>query len=310
LSPEPSSPRFRRALALAVPVALAGSLVAAGSAFADAFTPESGGSPNANDIDTLYKLIAVLGLIVFIAVEGALWWAFFRYRARKGRVAAQIHGNTRLEIGWTVAAALILVFITAFTFIKLPSIKDPASTGPNGLAMADQPLYATTDQPPVPGDHSLHIKVDGQQYVWRFQYPSVGGKNVFAYYNMVVPLHTTVVLDITSDDVAHSWWIPKLGGKADAVPGYTNHTWFKALHLGVFRGQCAELCGRNHANMLAEVTVLTPQAYQKWYDRQASLIKTAQKLQAQERKQFETPTVPGSGAGQSRGVQTNTGTGG
>jgi cytochrome c oxidase subunit 2 len=286
LSPATSFlPHRRRILAMAAIAALAGTLVAAGPAFSDAFTPESGGSPNADDIDTLYKLIGILAIIVFVAVEGALVWALVKFKARKGTVAAQVHGNTRLEIGWTVGAAVLLVFLVVVTFVMLPSIKDPAPTGKNGLQFASSAIYASTDQPPPPGGKALRIKVDGQQYVWRFQYPGAGGK-VFAYTEMVVPADTTVVLDITSDDVDHSWWIPKLGGKMDAIPGYTNHSWFKG-RLGYYTGQCAELCGRNHANMLAAVRVVTPDAYQKWYDGQAQRIKAAQAAQAKERKIYD-----------------------
>ena len=79
---------------------------------------------------------------------------------------------------------------------------------------------------------------------------------------------TTVTLRIRAQDVQHSWWIPALGGKFDAVPGYTNFTWFKAKRLGTYTGQCAELCGRNHANMTARVTVVSPAAYQAWFARQ------------------------------------------
>jgi cytochrome c oxidase subunit 2 len=86
----------------------------------------------------------------------------------------------------------------------------------------------------------------------------------------------------------------------DAVPGYTNHTWFKA-RPGTYRGQCAELCGRNHANMLADVHVVSPQAYQQWYRGQRQRIQQAQNLQAQERKKYEAPDVPGSAAGESTG---------
>jgi cytochrome c oxidase subunit 2 len=254
------------------------------NAFAGAFTPESGGSPNADDISTLYKLIGIIALVVFVAVEGALLWAFFKFKARKGAVAAQIHGNTRLEIGWTVAAAAILIFLVVFTFIKLPAIKDPAQSGPNGIQFASSALYASTDQPPPPDGKALKIVVDGQQYVWRYQYP--GDKDVFSYTEMVVPSDTTVVLDITADDVIHSWWVPKLGGKMDAVPGYTNHTWFKA-RPGVYRGQCAELCGRNHANMLASVRVVSPAAYQAWYDAQAKRISDARKAQEQARPKYD-----------------------
>jgi cytochrome c oxidase subunit 2 len=99
--------------------------------------------------------------------------------------------------------------------------------------------------------------------------------------------------------VIHSWWIPALGGKADAVPGYTNHYWFKATKLGVYHGQCAELCGRNHANMLAEVRVVPVGEYQAWYRGQAARIKTAQRLQAQERKKYDQPNVPDTAGGES-----------
>jgi cytochrome c oxidase subunit 2 len=255
------------------------------NAFAGVLTPESGGSPNADDISTLYKLIGVIAIIVFVVVEGALLWAFFKFRARKGAVAAQIHGNTRLEVGWTVGAAAILIFLVVFTFIKLPSIKNPARTGANGLQLASSAIYASTDQPTPPDGKALRIVVDGQQYVWRYQYP--GSKDVFAYEEMVVPVNTTVVLDITSDDVDHSWWVPKLGGKADAVPGYTNHTWFKATREGDYYGQCAELCGRNHANMLAKVRVVSPQAYQRWYDSKAQQIAAARQADAKARPKYD-----------------------
>src|SRR6201999_451171 len=90
--------------------------------------PESGGSPNADSIKTLYVMVFVLALIIFLGVEGALIYALFKFRARKGRVAAQIHGNTKLEIGWTVGAAVILVFLTVATFVMLPGIKNPAAS--------------------------------------------------------------------------------------------------------------------------------------------------------------------------------------
>jgi len=266
-------------------LALVAVLVTAASAFAGAFTPESGGSPNADEIDSLYKLIGVLAIIVFVAVEGALLWAFFKYRARKGAVAAQIHGNTRLEIAWTAGAAAILIFVVVFTFIKLPAIKNPAPTGADGLQFASSAIYASTDQPPPPDGKALRIVVDGQQYVWRYQYP--GDKDVFSYTEMVVPADTTVVLDLTADDVIHSWWIPDLGGKMDAVPGYTNHTWFKA-RPGLYRGQCAELCGRNHANMLAQVRAVSPEEYQRWYDAKAQSIEDAREAQQQTRPKYET----------------------
>jgi cytochrome c oxidase subunit 2 len=247
--------------------------------------PERGGSKNADDIAELYALITVMAIVVFLGVEGALLWFLFRFKARRGRVAAQIHGNTRLEIGWTIGAAVILVFITVVTFIKLPGIKNPpASTiDASGNTVAATTLFASTDQSAPPKGAKLNIVVDGQQYVWRYQYPRVGGKEVFAYEEMVVPVGMTVTLDITADDVAHSWWIPKLGGKMDALPGYTNKTWFRADKRGVFEGQCAELCGRNHANMLARVKAVPFDEYQAWYDQQAADIKAARDAGAKQR---------------------------
>ncbi len=102
--------------------------------------PEAGGSPNADSIKTLYVMVFVLALFIFAGVEGTLLWSLWRYRARKGRTAAQIHGNTKLEVGWTVGAAVILIFITAFTFIKLPAIKNPKPSvvDVNGTAMLDR----------------------------------------------------------------------------------------------------------------------------------------------------------------------------
>jgi cytochrome c oxidase subunit 2 len=269
------------------------SLAFPGHALASAFVPESGGSPNADEIKDLYVLIGVIALIVFVVVEGALLWALFKFRAKKGRVAAQIHGNTRLEVGWTVGAASILIFLIVFTFVKLPDIKNPPDSGANGLQFASEAIYASTDQPSPPSGKSLTIVVDGQQYVWRYEYPGLDGKTepdqakkVFSYTQMVVPSDTTVVLDITADDVNHSWWIPKLGGKMDAIPGYTNHTWFKA-RPGIYRGQCAELCGRNHANMLAEVKVVSPDEYEAWYTGQQDRIKTAREQQADARPKYD-----------------------
>jgi cytochrome c oxidase subunit 2 len=244
---------------------LVASLVLAPDAFANFITPKSGGSPNANQIASLYKIILYLAAFVFFVVEGALVYSIFKFRAKKNRVAAQIHGNTRLEIGWTVAAAGILVILTVVTFVKLPSIVNPPNSGPNGLV-----LSASVDQPSPPNGKKLTVCVQGRQYIWRYTYGndcldnSFNAKLPYSYTTMVVPEHTTVVLNIQSADVIHDWWIPSLGGKRDAVPGYTTYTWFKAFHTGTFRGQCAQLCGTNHAAMIAFVRVVTPAQYQAW----------------------------------------------
>jgi cytochrome c oxidase subunit 2 len=292
LRPSLSNSRHRRLLALALLAVVAGVLVLAPSALADAISPESGGSKNANEIDDLYKIVLYIALVVFAGVLGTLLYSLFRFRMRKGAVAAQIHGNTSLEIGWTVGAALILVLLAVVTFVKLDSIKNPPNSGPGGLPLASGTQFASLDQPKPPNGKSLNIDVNGQQFVWRFTYPD----GTYAYEEMVVPIDTTVTLDIRSQDVAHSWWIPKLGGKFDAVPGYTNHTWFKITKAGIYKGQCAELCGRGHADMFAQVRAVPVPEYQAWLERQKANIQQANKLEAAASKQLQqsgqTPPTP------------------
>jgi cytochrome c oxidase subunit II len=294
-------PKTLRRLALALPLALIALLLLSGVASADLLTPQSGGSKNADSIDTLYKLVFGLGVIIFIGVEGTLVYTLFKYRARKGAVAAQIHGNTQLEIGWTVGAAVILVFIAVFTFATLPSIRNPPNSD-EGISNTSAGItggiaVAQNQRLPANG-RSLKIDVNGQQYVWRYTYTDGDGNplnDVFSYKEMVVPAGVTVTLSIRAQDVAHSWWIPELGGKFDAVPKHTNYTWFKVPSdkVGsVFRGQCAELCGRGHANMIASVRVLSPSDFEAWLDSKRQQIKQANDAAAQQRKQVDAGQNP------------------
>jgi cytochrome c oxidase subunit 2 len=271
--------KLGRKLTLACGAAMLVAMVGAPAAMAGILLPESGGSPNADQISSLYKITLYVSLIVFVGVEGALAYALIKFRARKGVVPAQIHGNTRLEIGWTLGAALILVVLGTVTFVKLDSIRDPPDSGPGGLELTDGVDYSTTDALKPPDGKSLNIQVNGQQYVWRFTYPggsdADGLNDPYSYEKMVVPINTTVTLDIVSQDVVHSWWIPQLGGKFDAVPGYPNHTWFKISKPGVYKGQCAFLCGRLHARMIAEVDAVTPAQYTAWLKQQEADIVAA-----------------------------------
>jgi cytochrome c oxidase subunit 2 len=294
--------RRSRHFTLILLIVVAGALLLAPIASADLISPESGGSKNADDIDWLYKFVLAVATIVFVGVEGVLLYSVFKFKARKGAVAAQIRGNTRLEIGWTVGAAVILVVLATLTFVKLDGIRNPPNSSANGLQLA-------TAKKLPPNGKALNICVNGQQYIWRYTYAQdcKGGKNLgapFAYEEMVVPVETTVTLDIGAQDVAHSWWIPKLGGKFDAIPGYTNHTWFKvpgkfAQKPGgtVFFGQCAELCGRGHANMTARVRAVSVQEYEQWIARRKADIKAAEQAAAQQRKQLQGSTANSNPAG-------------
>jgi cytochrome c oxidase subunit II len=279
--------RRRRVAALAVALALVGSLILAPAAFAGFITPKSGGSPNANQIASLYKIILYIAAVVFVVVEGALVYSVYKFRAKKSAVAAQIHGNTRLEIGWTIAAALILVVLTVVTFVKLPSIINPPNSSANGF------LSASLTAPKPPNGKKLTVCVQGRQYIWRYTYGAQCVNNAFndklpySYQEMVVPANTTVVLVIQSTDVIHSWWVPSLGGKVDAVPGYTTYTWFKALHTGTFHGQCAQLCGRQHAAMTAFVHVIPADQYSSWLTTQGNEIQAANAQVTQLRQQLQ-----------------------
>ncbi len=283
--------RSRRLLLAALAAVQLILLLVAPGALADVFTPESGGSPNADDIDTLYKITLYVAIVIFIGVEGALIWSLVKYRSRRGGPeAAQIRGNTPLELGWTIGAALILVVLTVVTFVYLGDIENPPPSGAQGL-QAMRAEYASIDQPAPPkgpdGAEPLTIRVNGQQYLWRYDYP--GDEQLFSYYEMVVPTDTTVVLKITASDVIHSWWIPKLGGKVDGVPGHVAETWFKIPpgKEGRYIGQCAELCGYNHADMRAVVRAVTPAEYERWADRTRKGIDDAKSDLADQRKARE-----------------------
>jgi cytochrome c oxidase subunit II len=245
------------------------------------FTPQSGGSPNANQIDSLYKIELVIALIIFVAVVGALSYALLKFRARKGAVAAQIRGNTRLEAGWTVAAAVILIALAIVTFAKLSSIQNPPNSSAEGdrLASASGLLYASSERKLPPNGKALNIKVIGRQFIWQYVYPGSSEPDglgaPYSYEEMVVPTKTTVTLDIVAADVMHSWWVPKLGGKFQAVPGYHNYTWFKIDKPGVYRGQCAVLCGRGHARMIATVKAVPPAQFDEWLAYQKKLLSEA-----------------------------------
>jgi cytochrome c oxidase subunit 2 len=216
-------------------LALAGSALAGNAGFA----PEAPHSPNARDITRTYWFIFAFTAAIFVIVEGALVFFVIRYRSR-GRArtveGAQVHGHSRLELLWTVVPVLILAAIAGFVFSQLPGISNvPAAA------------------------NRLDVQVIGHQYYWQFRYP--GGQTSIGALH--VPANRVVYLAITSPDVNHSWWIPQLGGKTDAIPGRTNHTWMQ-VPAGAYRGQCAELCGLYHARMLAKVIATSEAGYEQF----------------------------------------------
>ncbi len=223
-------------LVLVCALALAGAALAGTGGFA----PPTPRSPNAQRTNDAYYLILAFTGAIFLLVETALVVFVIRFRSR-GRPRTvegpQIRGHTRLEIIWTAIPVVILAAITGFVFYKLPGIKNvPAANAAGGR---------------------IEIGVEAHQFYWQFRYPD-GSTSVD---ELTVPVDRNVHLTLTSPDVAHSWWVPSLGGKIDVIPGRTNHTWFRAQQNGVYRIRCAELCGIQHAVMLGFVRVVPQSDY-------------------------------------------------
>jgi cytochrome c oxidase subunit II len=232
-------------------LALGAALAFVAVAYADngGFAPETPHSPNADRINSSYKWIALFTTAILILVEGTLIWFIIRYRRRgRDRTAEgpQVHGATRLELIWTAIPVLILAAIAGFIFYELPGIKDvPAAKAQGG---------------------PLVIRIDAHQFYWQFTYPS----GAVSIDEMHVPVNRVVEVDLYAHDVVHSWWIPELGGKFDAIPGRERHTWFKADRVGLYRGRCGEFCGVFHAAMKAQVIAQSPGDYQSWLSTRAA----------------------------------------
>ncbi|HEU5244276.1 MAG TPA: cytochrome c oxidase subunit II [Gaiellaceae bacterium] len=224
-------------LVLAVLVALATAGVAA--AANGGFTPVAPASPNATHIQHAYYLVLGFTAAIFILVESLLVIFVVKYRSRgrsRAVEGAQIHGHTRLELIWTAFPVVILAIIAGFVFYELPSIDSaPAAADP------------------------IHITVEGHQYYWQFDYPN----HARSIGTLHVPAGAVVDLKVVSPDVIHSWWVPALGGKIQAIPGRVNHTWFQA-QPGTYGGQCAQLCGVFHASMLGTVQAGSQRSYQHY----------------------------------------------
>jgi len=188
-------------------------------------------------IQNLLILIVILAAIVFVVVEGVLIYAIFRFRGRPGApLPNQVHGNTRLEIAWTIVPVVILVIIA------VPTV---------------QTIFAAAE---VPTD-AMNVRVVGRQWWWEVHYNDL---NITSANELVVPVGQKVSIDLESADVIHSFWIPQMGGKRDVVPNHVNNLWFTPEKTGVYYGQCAEYCGTSHANMRFRLVVVTQDEFDNW----------------------------------------------
>lgn len=202
----------------------------------------------ARDVDRLWDIVFPIATVIFFLVQGLIIFIVIRFRSRGDDDApVQVHGNAKAELGWTIVPALILAVVGVFTVITVFDINERADAS-----------------------EVLSINVVGHQWWWEYEYPeqaAVGEAFVTAN-ELVIPAGRTVQLRLTSADVIHSFWPPKLAGKVDTIPGRTNYMKVSADAPGDYSGQCAEYCGLSHANMRLKVTALDPADFEKWVENQ------------------------------------------
>jgi cytochrome c oxidase subunit II len=215
-------------------------------------------APGTDQIDTLLWIGFIAAAIVVVAINVALIYAVRKFRAERGDEPREVTGSRRLQfrVGAMLTAFAALIFIVSIVFTG--KARETPSTGDAGLAAAKE--------------EPLTIKATGQQWLWRYDYPN----GAFSYYKLVVPVDTAVKLELLSTDVVHTWNVPDLSGKRDAVPGKTNKVIFSADEEGAFTGDSATLSGQAYSSMRTEVEVVSPQAYEDFVKQQKADIESAQ----------------------------------
>jgi cytochrome c oxidase subunit 2 len=269
------SPRMpiRRALALicTLTAMILLLLALAAPAFAQEGTPPQPSAlnpagPNSAAIASVFSVVLVMAVVVFVVVEGLILVSAFRFRRRATDTSepSQVHGNTKAEIAWTILPALIVVTL---------------------FVMALQTMQTLNTRPAAAAEQ-MTVKVIGHQFWWEYQYPD---QNITTTTDLVIPVGKVVNLEITSMDVIHSFWVPQLNGKTDAFPNHINLTWIEANTPGTYYGQCAELCGASHANMRVVVIAKTPDEFDQWVkQQQAGPVEPTDALAQQGQQTFMT----------------------
>ncbi|HWT72487.1 MAG TPA: cytochrome c oxidase subunit II [Oxalicibacterium sp.] len=223
----------------------------------------------AEEIYTLHNWMLIICLVIFVAVFGVMFYSIIKHRKSLGHQAAKFHESTTVEIAWTIVPFLIVIGMALPATRTVVAMKDTSNA-------------------------DLTIKVTGMQWKWGYDYLTGDGQGISFLSNLatpreqitdsnlkkddnyllevdkplVVPVDKKVRLVLTANDVIHSWMIPAFGVKQDAIPGFVRDTWFKAEKIGTYRGQCAELCGKEHAFMPIVVNVVSDADYKKWVDGQ------------------------------------------
>jgi len=214
--------------------------------------PESA-STYSSQIDLGFWVVTVIVGVAFVVVEAALVLFLLRYRARPGRRATYIHGSTKAEVIWTAVPAITVVAIGAWSAGLWREIKG---------------------RDRLPAD-ALHLAVAAKQFEWNVTYPGPDGvlqtDDDFTRRNALeIPVNRPVVVDLTSEDAIHSFFVPVFRIKQDAVPGMRIPVWFEATKTGEFELACAELCGNSHYRMRGRVRVHTPEEFDAWMRAEAA----------------------------------------
>lgn len=235
--------------------------------------PETAHSPNAEDLNTLYWVMLIVGGALVLAINVALVALAVRYRARRGDEPRRLYSRRPAQtlVGGIFAGLAIVVFVLGVVVTENASEVD--ASGSEGLQAASQRTAQRSLEPPSgEAAEPLVVKASGQQWIWRYEYPD----GTFSYYELVVPVDTAVVVELGSTDVVHRWSVPGLGGRFDAVPEQSNRTWFKADEVGSYEGASYQFSGASYAAMRTEVRVVTVEEYQAWLEQQATDIQEAQ----------------------------------
>lgn len=207
----------------------------------------------------LFWFILWVATGVFVVVEAILIWSIVRFRERPNSpLPKQTHGNNAIEIAWTIVPSVVLFAVLIGTIYTMFSLSQPA--GP-----------------------TINVKVVAHQWWWEFDYENA---HVTTADELVVPTGAVIHVDLQSQNVIHSFWVPQLTGKTDVVPGHNNTTWFKADQTGYFRGQCTEFCGLQHANMEFYVKALSQDDYQTWLRGQQLASQNSSNANAQAGKAY------------------------
>src|SRR4051812_32934448 len=202
--------------------------------------------PQARASADVYWIMFIAAVIVLVIVDGGLIFAGLRFRARPGHVAKQFHGHNFLELVWTVVPTIMVISFSVLSFEKLNFMNDART------------------------DAQMTIQVQGQQWSWVYSYPkedrfkAPDGSYLQGAEELHIPVNTKVLLELSSKDVIHSFWVPNIGGKKDAVPGRPTELWIQADKPGTYKGQCFEFCGTGHADMLVTLVVHPQAEYATW----------------------------------------------